>query len=99
MGTKLHASQTGHVLVLTISDPEIRNALNSDAFYSDLEQTVRSANADLSIRAVIITGDGKEFSSGGNVRDMRDRKGMFDGTPEQIAEQYRTGIQRIPRAF
>ncbi|PTW63188.1 2-(1,2-epoxy-1,2-dihydrophenyl)acetyl-CoA isomerase [Breoghania corrubedonensis] len=99
MGTKLHASRDGYVLILQISDPETRNALNGDAFYSELEEAIRSANADLSIRAVIVTGDGKAFSSGGNVRDMRDRKGMFGGTPEQIAEQYRTGIQRIPRAF
>ena len=99
MGTKLHASRTGHILVLQISDPETRNALNGDAFYSALEETVRSANSDLSVRAVVVTGEGRAFSSGGNVRDMRDKKGMFGGTPEQIAEQYRTGIQRIPRAF
>jgi enoyl-CoA hydratase/carnithine racemase len=30
---------------------------------------------------------------------MRDRTGMFGGAPQEIAEQYRKGIQRIPRAL
>jgi enoyl-CoA hydratase/carnithine racemase len=48
---------------------------------------------------VILTAEGNVFSSGGNLQDMRGRKGMFAGSPEQIAEQYRVGIQRIPRAL
>jgi enoyl-CoA hydratase/carnithine racemase len=96
---KLTVDRRGHVLVLTLNDPATRNALNGDELYRAFEDAVRLANEDLEIRAVVLTGAELAFSSGGNVRDMRDRTGMFGGTPDQIAEQYRRGIQRIPRAF
>src|SRR5512139_1262677 len=96
---KLSVERQDHVLVLTLDDPATRNALNGDDLFGAFEDAVRLANEDLGIRAVVLTGAGLAFSSGGNVRDMRDRKGMFGGTPDQIAEQYRTGIQRIPRAM
>ena len=99
MGLKLDVLQEGHVLVLRLNDPQTRNALNGDDFYAALEQTVARANADLTVRAVVLTGEGSAFSSGGNVQDMKNRTGMFGGTAQQIAEQYRVGIQRIPRAL
>ena len=96
---RLTVERAAHVLVLTLDDPATRNALSGEDLYRAFEDTVALANGDLSIRAVVLTGAGLAFSSGGNVRDMRDRKGMFGGPPESIAEQYRTGIQRIPRAL
>jgi len=95
----LKIERLDHVLLLTVSDPETSNALNGDAMFAAFEDAVHLANTDLDIRAVVLTGDGSTFSSGGNVQDMREKKGMFGGTPDQIVEQYRTGIQRIPRAF
>jgi enoyl-CoA hydratase/carnithine racemase len=95
----LRSERRGHVLLLTLDDPATRNALHGDALFAAFENAVQIANTDLGIRAVVLTGAGLAFSSGGNVREMRDRQGMFAGAPEQIAEQYRHGIQRIPRAL
>ena len=53
----------------------------------------------MSIRAVVLTGEGTAFCAGGNVKDMRDRTGMFAGDPMDQADAYRKGIQRIPRAI
>ena len=33
------------------------------------------------------------------MKDMRDKKGMFGGTPNEIRDGYRNGIQRIPLAI
>lgn len=99
MDTTLHLRRDGPVLILTVDGPETRNALDGDSFFAAVEAAVRLANADLTVGAVILTGEGAAFSSGGNIRDMRDRKGMFGGPPDRIVEQYRAGIQRIPRAF
>jgi enoyl-CoA hydratase/carnithine racemase len=97
--SRLRAERQGHVLVLTLDDPPTRNALHGDDLFQAFEEIARHANDDLEVRAIVLTGAGLAFSSGGNVRDMRDRTGMFGGAPQEIAEQYRKGIQRIPRAL
>ena len=91
--------RVGAVAVLTLNSPETRNALNGEACYAAFETLFEQLNQDMGVRAAVLTGAGSAFCSGGNVADMRDKKGMFAGTPEQVAENYRLGIQRIPRAF
>ena len=89
----------GHVALLTLNRPETRNALSGEAMFAAFENLFEKLNQDQSIRAAILTGAGSVFCSGGNVAEMRDRAGMFAGSPEDIAQNYRQGIQRIPRAF
>ena len=89
----------GHVAVLTLNRPDTRNALSGEDMFSAFERLFGQLNADLNVRAAVLIGAGSAFCSGGNVAEMRDRGGMFGGTPEQIAANYRAGIHRIPRAF
>ena len=89
----------GPIALLTLNREATHNALSGDDMFSAFETLFATLNADLSIRAAILTGKGKSFCSGGNVADMRQRSGMFEGTAEEITERYRAGIQRIPRAF
>ncbi|BDT72109.1 short-chain-enoyl-CoA hydratase [Comamonadaceae bacterium OS-4] len=89
----------GHLALLTLNRPDTRNALSGEEIFAAFEQLFAEMNADLSIRAAVLTGAGSAFCSGGNVAEMRDRTGMFGGSPAQIAANYRAGIQRIPRAF
>jgi 2-(1,2-epoxy-1,2-dihydrophenyl)acetyl-CoA isomerase len=96
---RLRLERDGHVLVATLDDPATRNALYGNDLFSDFEALVTRANADLSVRAVILTGAGSAFSSGGNIREMHDKTGMFGGAPHEIAQNYKDGIQRIPRAL
>ena len=95
----LKSERHGHVLVLTMSSPETRNALTGDEQFDDFEQTCSAVNDDMSVRAVVLTGEGSAFCAGGNVKDMRDRTGLFSGDPFDQADAYRRGIQRIPRAI
>lgn len=95
----LKYDQEGHVVILTLNDPSTRNALTGEPIFAAIEHAVERMNADLNVRVAILTGAGTAFCSGGNVADMRDKKGMFGGTPQQIEAQYRAGIQRIPKAL
>lgn len=99
MNEPIRLEQRGHVALLTLNRPDTRNALSGEAMFAAFEQTFAALNADLNVRVAILTGAGSAFCSGGNVAEMRDRSGMFAGSPEEIAQRYREGIQRIPRAF
>jgi enoyl-CoA hydratase/carnithine racemase len=89
----------GHVETWTLNRPDARNPISEPDVIDALVTAVDEVNHDQEVRAVILTGAGSAFSSGGNVKHMRDREGMFGGTPAELRQGYRHGIQRIPRAL
>lgn len=89
----------GATQIWKLNHPETGNAITDQRFIEQFERAVDEANANLEIRAIILTGEGKIFSSGGNVKEMADREGMFGGDPRQMRQSYDAGIQRIPRAI
>lgn len=99
MSEPLLYQQEGQVVTLTLNRPETRNPISEQDMVEAIEQAVNRINRDLGVSAVVLTGAGSAFSSGGNVKHMRDRQGMFGGTPAQLRNGYRYGIQRIPLAF
>jgi enoyl-CoA hydratase/carnithine racemase len=99
MNDPILVERRGHVALLTLNRPDTRNALSGEAMFAAFEQTFAELNADMGVRVAILTGAGTAFCSGGNVAEMRERSGMFAGSPGEIAQRYRDGIQRIPRAF
>lgn len=91
--------QDGAIVTLTLNQPESRNPISDPEMIDALEAAVARINADMTVRAMILTGAGSAFSSGGNVKHMRDRVGMFGGSPASLRNGYRNGIQRIPMAL
>lgn len=59
----------GHVAVVTLTRPEVRNALNARA-YADLEAVFRRIQSDGDVRAVVLTGADPAFCSGEDVKQM-----------------------------
>ncbi len=91
--------QDGHIVTLTLNEPDTRNAI-SDNIVQGLVNAIDRINRDIDVRCVIVTGEGKSFSAGGNVKQMRDRTGMFaEKALAAHREDYLYGIQRMPRAF
>ena len=98
MSSFLQSRRDGGVLTLTMNQPETRNALTGNTAVQELVDACAAITLDTSIRCVILTGAGPVFSSGGNVKDMR-RFFEQDISPERIREEYRNGIQRLPKAL
>lgn len=67
--TELIEERLGRVLVLTISDPATRNALGPAVYDQGCDALARAA-ADPGIGAVVFTGAGDAFSSGGNLNRL-----------------------------
>lgn len=94
----LKTTRDGAVLTLTMSQPETRNALTGNSAVEEFVQACAAIALDRSVRVVILTGEGPVFSSGGNVKDMQ-RYYTQQLSPEAIREEYRNGIQRLPKAL
>ncbi|GAA4385804.1 crotonase/enoyl-CoA hydratase family protein [Tsukamurella soli] len=99
MDAPLDIAIDGPVQVWTLNLPDQGNAITGADVIDGLERAVDAVNADVEIRAVILTGAGRIFSAGGNVREMADREGMFGLDPIEQRYAYMSGIQRIPRAM
>ncbi len=91
--------QDGHVVVLTLDLPELRNPVTEPAVIEGLVEAFDRMNRDKSVRVAILTGAGTAFSSGGNLKAMAAPGGNADAPPIENREWYTTGIQRVPLAF
>lgn len=61
--------QENHIAKITLNIPESRNALNLD-MQVELLEVFRQISEDDSVKVVVMTGAGKSFSSGGDIRTM-----------------------------
>ena len=77
----------GEVAVWTVSRPEAKNALDS-ATFAALARALDDAGSDATLRAVVLTGAGDTFVSGGDLRELRTAT-----TSEQAAQLADAGRQ------
>jgi len=89
----------GGIGTLTLRRDDVRNALTGTGLVDDIVRTAEWANGCPDIAVLVLTGEGRAFCSGGNLKEMRQRQGIFGGTPLDIQDSYRRGIQRIPLAL
>jgi 2-(1,2-epoxy-1,2-dihydrophenyl)acetyl-CoA isomerase len=71
LGTVLTALEQG-VLTITLNRPDVLNAVN-EQLSADLQQALRFAERADGVRSIVLTGSGRGFCSG---QDLRDRAGM-----------------------
>jgi enoyl-CoA hydratase/carnithine racemase len=89
------------IATLTLNRPELHNPISDPPMVEALVASLSQADAEPGVRVIILTGAGKSFSSGGNL------KAMLPDSPDALASaqpaltpgNYRRGIQRIPLLF
>lgn len=59
-----------HVATITLNRPEVMNAF-SKIMYDEVICALRQSSDDPEVRAVVITGSGKNFCAGGDIRSFR----------------------------
>lgn len=79
--------------------PEQRNPITDEPMINSLIGNIDRIKDDETVKCVVLTGEGKAFSAGGNIKKMADKSGMFGGNLEEISQGYRDGVQRIPLAM
>ncbi len=78
----------GPVLKVTLNRPEVRNAL-SPVMVRELAQSFQRAREDAEIRAVVLMGAGGNFTAGGDLKGMEERRASGDGDAEATAASNR----------
>ncbi|WP_309682706.1 oxepin-CoA hydrolase, alternative type [Polaromonas sp.] len=70
MAGALKSTSEGSTLILTISNPEFKNALGPEIYAAGIE-ALNAAENNSEIRSVIITGEGALFCAGGNLQRLQ----------------------------
>ena len=73
MAAELQSTSEGLTMVLTISNPEHRNALGPEIYAAGVE-ALNAAESSAEVRSVVIAGEGAVFSAGGNLQRLQATK-------------------------
>lgn len=93
----IRTSTDSGVTRVILADPDTRNAITGEEVIEDLLDALHDAETDPAVTVVVIEAEGPAFSSGGNVKDMAAKDGLFSGSPAEMTERYRETIQQLTR--
>ncbi|MFP8833784.1 oxepin-CoA hydrolase, alternative type [Hydrogenophaga sp. XSHU_21] len=97
MSASLKSQTQGATLVLTISNPEHRNALGPELYAAGVE-ALGVAESNPEVRSVVITGEGSHFCAGGNLQRLLANRQKPPEVQAQSIEGLHNWIEAI-RAF
>ena len=96
----LYECDADGIVTLTLNRPEMRNPISDPEMVEALVAALERLDGDPQARVAILTGAGKGFSSGGNIREMKPGSSSLNaGMPAKTRLNYKRGIQRLPLAF
>ena len=90
------SEQKENILIISLNRPDVYNAFNSDML-SELNEAFKKAGEDEKIRCVILTGTGKAFCSGQDLKDFNDKKLTFKEALEQKYNPMIKSIAYLPK--
>ncbi|KHK66547.1 crotonase/enoyl-CoA hydratase family protein [Pseudomonas frederiksbergensis] len=99
MSNFLQIEREDGIVTVRMNHPDTRNALTTPEQIQEFVDLCAELRRDKSARVMVLTGNGSAFCAGGNVKDMHERGGIFAGSPYELRNTYRDGIQRIPLAI
>jgi len=94
MTAQLLSTSEGQTLILTLSNPEFRNALGPEMYAAGVEAlSVAESSAD--VRSVVITGANGVFCAGGNLQRLQNNRQLPPEHQAQSIEGLHNWIEAI----
>jgi enoyl-CoA hydratase/carnithine racemase len=94
MTSELKSISRGRTMVLTLSNPEHRNALGPEMYAAGVE-ALSVAESSAEVRTVVITGEGSVFSAGGNLLRLQANRQQPPEVQAQSIEGLHSWIEAI----
>jgi enoyl-CoA hydratase/carnithine racemase len=94
MPAELKSASQGRTMVLTISNPEQRNALGPEIYAAGVE-ALNAADSNPEVRSVVITGAGSTFCAGGNLQRLLANRSQAPEVQAQSIEGLHGFIEAI----
>lgn len=97
MTSTLKSHSHGQTMVLSISNPDLRNALGPDIYAAGIE-AMNVAEGSAEVRSIVIQGEGAHFCAGGDLQRLRANRALPPEHQSQSIEGLHNWIETI-RAF
>jgi enoyl-CoA hydratase/carnithine racemase len=94
MPAELKSTTRGQTMVLTLSNPEHRNAMGPELYAAGVE-ALNVADSSPDVRSVVIVGDGAWFSAGGNLQRLQANREKAPAVQAQSIEGMHSWIESI----
>jgi enoyl-CoA hydratase/carnithine racemase len=94
MPAELKSTTRGQTLVLTLSNPEHRNAMGPEIYAAGFE-ALNAADSSPDVRSVVIVGEGPWFSAGGNLQRLQANRQKPPQVQAQSIEGMHSWIEAI----
>jgi len=94
MTAELHTSRFDTTLIVTISDPQTRNALHPDMVAAAIE-ILSTAERDDDTRVIILTGADNFFSSGTNLHHLTEIRAQEKATQIDASDSLQSWIETV----
>ncbi|TVQ53892.1 MAG: 2-(1,2-epoxy-1,2-dihydrophenyl)acetyl-CoA isomerase [Phycisphaerales bacterium] len=92
----ISAETQNHVCTITLNRPDVLNAFN-DQITTELSDALKNAERDQNVRAIVLTGSGRAFSSGQDLGDLKKKyvPGYVPMLGKDLRKRYNPIITRM----
>lgn len=94
----LLTDHSGGIVQIELNRPENANAY-SEEMVGQLVALLDALSRSDEVKVLLISGAGKNFCAGGDVKAMASEAGMFQGDSYELMKRYQRGIQQISLAM
>ncbi|HUQ13856.1 MAG TPA: enoyl-CoA hydratase-related protein [Novosphingobium sp.] len=96
----LEIERQGAIAILRMDRADSLNAIGTLEDCDNIVETLWDLSNDRGVACAVLTGKGRAFCSGGNIKGIKERKGIGPlDQPDSTRWNYRRGVQRTTRAF
>lgn len=94
MSAELKSASVGQTMVLTLSNPEHRNALGPEMYAAGIE-ALGVAESNPEVRSVVLVGEGSTFCAGGNLQRLQANRQQPPEVQAQSIEALHSWIETL----